>query len=158
MSVIFCVRGVVGAPCGVRRPSYRLRVLRCLFPRSSVSSTGASSHILTRCSIAPSTILRATDFMSSGFIASTAAPIAPGWREPVPGWDLSPAVDPAPFHGARETAAKSLAPHPKDIVIATKGGWNRPGPNQWTHDAIPEHLRRAVEPSGTVNCPVLIQP
>jgi len=32
-------------------------------------------------------------------------------------------------------------------VIATKGGWNRPGPNQWTHDASPEHLRKAVDGS-----------
>jgi aryl-alcohol dehydrogenase-like predicted oxidoreductase len=32
-------------------------------------------------------------------------------------------------------------------VIATKGGWNRPGPNQWTHDATPAHLRSAVEGS-----------
>jgi len=32
-------------------------------------------------------------------------------------------------------------------VIATKGGWNRPGPNQWTHDATPKHLREAVEGS-----------
>jgi len=32
-------------------------------------------------------------------------------------------------------------------VIATKGGWNRPGPNQWTHDASPAHLRKAVEGS-----------
>jgi aryl-alcohol dehydrogenase-like predicted oxidoreductase len=32
-------------------------------------------------------------------------------------------------------------------VIATKGGWNRPGPNQWTHDATPAHLRKAVEGS-----------
>jgi selenium-binding protein 1 len=46
--------GLIGAPCGVPRPSSRLRVLRCLFPFSSVSSTGASSHILIRCSIAPS--------------------------------------------------------------------------------------------------------
>ena len=32
-------------------------------------------------------------------------------------------------------------------MIATKGGWNRPGPDQWTHDASPEHLRKAVEGS-----------
>jgi aryl-alcohol dehydrogenase-like predicted oxidoreductase len=32
-------------------------------------------------------------------------------------------------------------------VIATKGGWNRPGPDQWTHDATPAHLRKAVEGS-----------
>src|SRR6266478_1021326 len=57
--------GLIGAPCGVPRPSSRLRVLRCLFPFSSVSSTGASSHILIRCSIAPSTIRRATDFRRS---------------------------------------------------------------------------------------------
>src|ERR1700688_4441643 len=33
------------------------------------------------------------------------------------------------------------------MVIATKGGWNRAGPNQWTHDASPAHLREAVEGS-----------
>jgi pyridoxine 4-dehydrogenase len=43
--------------------------------------------------------------------------------------------------------AEALAPYPKDLVIATKGGWNRPGPNQWTHDASPAHLREAVEGS-----------
>jgi len=43
--------------------------------------------------------------------------------------------------------AKALAPYPKDLVIATKGGWNRPGPNQWTHDASPDHLRKAAEGS-----------
>jgi pyridoxine 4-dehydrogenase len=32
-------------------------------------------------------------------------------------------------------------------VIATKGGWNRPGPDQWTHDASPKHLREAAEGS-----------
>jgi aryl-alcohol dehydrogenase-like predicted oxidoreductase len=32
-------------------------------------------------------------------------------------------------------------------VIATKGGWDRPGPGQWTHDASPEHLRKAVDGS-----------
>src|SRR6266571_3328911 len=58
-------RGLIGDPCGVPRPSSRLRVLRRLFPRSSVSSTGAASHILIRCSMAPSTTLRATDLRSS---------------------------------------------------------------------------------------------
>src|ERR1700683_4231294 len=56
---------LIGEPCGLPRPSSRLRVLRCLFPPSSVSSTGASSHILIRCSMAPSTTRRATDFRSS---------------------------------------------------------------------------------------------
>src|SRR5262245_66510362 len=50
-------------------------------------------------------------------------------------------------YGSEELIAKALAPYPKDLVIATKGGWNRPGPDQWTHDASPEHLRRAVEGS-----------
>jgi hypothetical protein len=58
-------RGLIGAPCGVPRLSSRLRVLRRLFPCSSVSSTAASSHILIRCSIAPSTTRRATDLSSS---------------------------------------------------------------------------------------------
>jgi len=48
---------------------------------------------------------------------------------------------------SEELIAEALAPYPKDLVIATKGGWNRPGPNQWTHDASPAHLREAVEGS-----------
>jgi len=48
---------------------------------------------------------------------------------------------------SEELIAEALAPYPKDLVIATKGGWNRPGPNQWTHDASPTHLREAVEGS-----------
>ena len=38
-------------------------------------------------------------------------------------------------HVSEELIAEALFPYPKDLVIATKGGWNRPGPNQWTHDA-----------------------
>src|SRR5438128_10958456 len=50
-------------------------------------------------------------------------------------------------HVSEELIAEALFPYPKGLVIATKGGWNRPGPNQWTHDASPEHLRNAVEGS-----------
>jgi aryl-alcohol dehydrogenase-like predicted oxidoreductase len=50
-------------------------------------------------------------------------------------------------HVSEELIAKALAPYPKGLVIATKDGWNRPGPGQWTHDASPEHLREAVEGS-----------
>jgi len=50
-------------------------------------------------------------------------------------------------HVNEELIAEALFPYPKDLVIATKGGWNRPGPNQWTHDATPSHLREAVEGS-----------
>ena len=48
---------------------------------------------------------------------------------------------------SEEVIAEALFPYPAGLVIATKGGWNRPGPNQWTHDASPAHLRKAVEGS-----------
>jgi aryl-alcohol dehydrogenase-like predicted oxidoreductase len=50
-------------------------------------------------------------------------------------------------HVNEELIAEALFPYPEGLVIATKGGWNRPGPNQWTHDATPAHLRKAVEGS-----------
>jgi len=50
-------------------------------------------------------------------------------------------------HISEELIAEALYPYPANLVIATKGGWNRPGPNQWTHDATPAHLRQAVEGS-----------
>jgi pyridoxine 4-dehydrogenase len=59
-------------------------------------------------------------------------------------------IDTADSYGpnvSEELIPEALAPYPKDLVIATKGGWNRPGPNQWTHDASPAHLREAVEGS-----------
>jgi aryl-alcohol dehydrogenase-like predicted oxidoreductase len=59
-------------------------------------------------------------------------------------------IDTADSYGpnvSEELIAEALFPYPADLVIATKGGWNRPGPNQWTHDASPAHLRKAVEGS-----------
>ena len=59
-------------------------------------------------------------------------------------------IDTADSYGpdvSEELIAEALFPYPRDLVIATKGGWNRPGPNQWTHDASPEHLRNAIEGS-----------
>jgi len=50
-------------------------------------------------------------------------------------------------HANEELIAEALFPYPAGLVIGTKGGWNRPGPNQWTHDATPSHLRKAVEGS-----------
>jgi aryl-alcohol dehydrogenase-like predicted oxidoreductase len=50
-------------------------------------------------------------------------------------------------HINEELIAEALYPYPDGLVIATKGGWNRPGPSQWTHDATPAHLRQAVEGS-----------
>jgi pyridoxine 4-dehydrogenase len=59
-------------------------------------------------------------------------------------------IDTADSYGpniSEELIAEALFPYPTGLVIATKGGWNRPGPNQWTHDATPSHLRKAVEGS-----------
>jgi pyridoxine 4-dehydrogenase len=50
-------------------------------------------------------------------------------------------------HISEELIAEALHPYPSDLVIATKGGWERPGPNQWTHNATPDHLRKALEGS-----------
>jgi pyridoxine 4-dehydrogenase len=43
--------------------------------------------------------------------------------------------------------AEALYPYPKDLVIATKGGFVRPGPFQWVPDGRPQHLREALEGS-----------
>src|SRR5215212_7899647 len=43
--------------------------------------------------------------------------------------------------------AEALHPYPDDLVIATKGGLERPGPGQWTPNGRPEHLRAACEGS-----------
>lgn len=48
---------------------------------------------------------------------------------------------------SEELIAEALAPYPEGLVIATKGGWVRPGPGYWSHDASPAHLRKAVEGS-----------
>jgi pyridoxine 4-dehydrogenase len=59
-------------------------------------------------------------------------------------------IDTADSYGpevSEELIAEALFPYPSDLVIATKAGWRRPGPNQWTHDASPAHLREAVEGS-----------
>jgi pyridoxine 4-dehydrogenase len=59
-------------------------------------------------------------------------------------------IDTADSYGpnvSEELIAEALFPYPAGLVIATKGGWNRPGPDQWTHDATPAHLRKAVEGS-----------
>jgi aryl-alcohol dehydrogenase-like predicted oxidoreductase len=48
---------------------------------------------------------------------------------------------------SEQLIAESLAPYPTGVVIATKGGFTRPGPNQWVPDGRPEHLRAACEAS-----------
>ena len=43
--------------------------------------------------------------------------------------------------------AEALHPYPAGLVIATKGGNTRPGPNQWVPDGRPEYLTQCVEKS-----------
>lgn len=43
--------------------------------------------------------------------------------------------------------AEALYPYPEDLVIATKGGLERTGPNRWPVNAKPEHLRDACDGS-----------
>ena len=50
-------------------------------------------------------------------------------------------------HVSEELIAEALHPYPKDLVIATKGGLDRPGPNKWTPNAKPERLREELEGS-----------
>jgi pyridoxine 4-dehydrogenase len=59
-------------------------------------------------------------------------------------------IDTADSYGpeiSEELIAEALSPYPEGLVIATKGGWIRPGPGLWAHDATPDHLRKAVEAS-----------
>ncbi len=59
-------------------------------------------------------------------------------------------IDTADSYGpsvSEELIAEALYPYPDDLVIATKGGQARPGPNRWVPDGHPEHLREACEGS-----------
>jgi pyridoxine 4-dehydrogenase len=59
-------------------------------------------------------------------------------------------IDTADSYGpgtSEELIAEALYPYPAGLVIATKGGWERPGPGQWTHNASPKHLTDALEGS-----------
>lgn len=50
-------------------------------------------------------------------------------------------------HVSEELIAEALHPYPEGLVIATKGGLLRPGPDQWVRDGRPSHLRAACEGS-----------
>jgi pyridoxine 4-dehydrogenase len=59
-------------------------------------------------------------------------------------------IDTADSYGpevSESLIAEALYPYPKDLVIATKGGLLRTGPNQWPPDGSPAHLREALEGS-----------
>src|ERR1700682_2835133 len=48
---------------------------------------------------------------------------------------------------AERLIAEALHPYPADLLIATKAGFQRPGPNNWVEDGCPKDLRGAVEGS-----------
>ena len=59
-------------------------------------------------------------------------------------------IDTADSYGpevSERLIAEALYPYPKGLVIATKAGFRRPGPNQWVEDGRPEYLRGQVESS-----------
>jgi aryl-alcohol dehydrogenase-like predicted oxidoreductase len=59
-------------------------------------------------------------------------------------------IDTADSYGpgvSEELIAEALYPYPAGLLIATKGGWERPGPGDWTHNASPKHLTEALEGS-----------
>src|ERR1700733_12883741 len=43
-------------------------------------------------------------------------------------------------HVSETLIAEALHPYPDDLVIATKGGLERPGPANWQPNGRPEHL------------------
>src|SRR3954465_3626675 len=59
-------------------------------------------------------------------------------------------IDTADSYGpnvSEELIAEALHPYPEDLLIATKGGLIRTGPDKWPRDGRPEHLREACEGS-----------
>jgi aryl-alcohol dehydrogenase-like predicted oxidoreductase len=59
-------------------------------------------------------------------------------------------IDTADSYGpyvSEKLIAKALYPYPRDLVIATKGGFERTGPDKWVTNARPEHLKEALEGS-----------
>jgi pyridoxine 4-dehydrogenase len=59
-------------------------------------------------------------------------------------------IDTADSYGpevSERLIAETLYPYPDELVIATKGGLTRPGPNRWVPNGRPEHLRAACEGS-----------
>ena len=59
-------------------------------------------------------------------------------------------IDTADSYGpfvSERLIAEALHPYPDNLVIATKGGLTRSGPNQWSADGRPQHLRAACDES-----------
>ena len=59
-------------------------------------------------------------------------------------------IDTADSYGpyiSEELIAEALYPYPEELVIATKAGLERTGPNQWPINGRPEHLEEACKGS-----------
>jgi len=59
-------------------------------------------------------------------------------------------IDTADSYGpnvSEELIAEALYPYPSGLVIATKGGFLRTGPDQWVVNSHPDHLKEALEGS-----------
>ncbi|MDB5004732.1 MAG: aldo/keto reductase [Mucilaginibacter sp.] len=59
-------------------------------------------------------------------------------------------IDTADSYGpyvSEELIAEALYPYPDGLVIATKGGLTRTGPDQWPVNAHPDHLKEALNGS-----------
>ncbi len=59
-------------------------------------------------------------------------------------------IDTADSYGpqvSERLIAEALYPYPPGLVIATKAGFERPGPDRWVENGKPEHLRAACEGS-----------
>jgi aryl-alcohol dehydrogenase-like predicted oxidoreductase len=50
-------------------------------------------------------------------------------------------------HVSEELIAEALHPYPAGLVIATKGGFDRPGPGQWHENGRPERLAEGLDGS-----------
>src|SRR5260370_34129934 len=107
---IFASKGEMGEPCRLPRRLSRASVVRVFLPRSSVSSTGHSSHILIRCSTRRSTIRRATDFRSS--LADTI------------GWMLFQTGDAETDRLLEAARRRILSPKPEDRQDALEKLWD----------------------------------
>jgi pyridoxine 4-dehydrogenase len=59
-------------------------------------------------------------------------------------------IDTADSYGpevSERLIAEALHPYPRELVIATKGGLERPGPDKWKENGRPAHLRAACDGS-----------
>jgi aryl-alcohol dehydrogenase-like predicted oxidoreductase len=59
-------------------------------------------------------------------------------------------IDTADSYGpyvSEELITEALHPYPAGMVIATKGGFERTGPNEWHINSHPDHLKKALEGS-----------